>query len=146
MQLDTAKLERKPWYRPWYRITISGVPLPTLIRRCLVTINHGLRDNRYRLPSWYYTTLFTALYLGGIGLPLMAIPEGMEMMADYRSSHPTFPQGHPAPRDYAGLGKCDELQARDRFWRVLFRSWVMSLPLVVSLSIFFFPALVDSNA
>ncbi|KAF2633526.1 hypothetical protein BU25DRAFT_453279 [Macroventuria anomochaeta] len=130
---DTSKLII-PQMKPWYYGCIGGVPIPTLTRRLWTSTRDGVRTNRYGLPAHFYAILWMALLLAALGLFVMAIPEGLEMARDRLDVRP--------PNDYLGPS-CGDLPT-DRFYRIVYRNIVNSLPLLVSLTIFFFPALVKS--
>ena len=86
----------------------------------------GMRNNRYRLSAKFYIIMWMSLWLGAAGMVLVGCFEGLEMATDEMKG--------PGP-------KCGAVPV-DRFYRVMARNVVGSLPLLVTLTIFFFPALV----
>jgi hypothetical protein len=118
--------------KPWYYGCIGGVPIPTLIRRLWQTTRDGVRTNRYGLPARFYTILWLTLWLASVGQFIVAIPEAVEMTEDYM--HNYWPSGYGGP----DCGKYN----LNRYYRIWARGIINSLPLLVSMTIFFFPALV----
>ncbi|KAJ4348908.1 hypothetical protein N0V95_005088 [Ascochyta clinopodiicola] len=117
--------------KKWYHGCISGVPIPTLVKRLWTASGEGLRTNRYRLPRWVYLTVFSMMWAAAIGQVAVAIPEAMEASRDqWKNSQP---KGYDGPI-------CGKLPA-DRAYRILARGAISGLPMLVTLTIFLFPAL-----
>lgn len=92
----------------------------------------SIRTNRYRLPAKLYVILWLALWVSSVGMFLVGIPEGLEAASDHQRS---LMRG-----DYIGP-VCGPMPTM-RFYRVMARQIINSLPLLVTMTIFFFPAVV----
>mgnify|MGYP004509793939 CR=1 FL=1 len=92
----------------------------------------GVRTNRYGLPAHFYATLWLALLASSLGLIAVGVPEGIETAEDNQKNN--LPGGYIGP-------PCGKLPS-SRFYRIMARQMVSSLPLLVTLTIFFFPAVV----
>ncbi|KZM26718.1 hypothetical protein ST47_g2164 [Ascochyta rabiei] len=117
--------------KKWYHGCISGVPILTLVKRLWTASGEGLRTNRYRLPRWVYLTVFSMMWAAAIGQVAVAIPEALEASRDqWKNSQP---KTYDDPM-------CSKLPV-DRAYRILVRGAVAGLPMLVTLTIFLFPAL-----
>ncbi|KAF1923794.1 uncharacterized protein M421DRAFT_9404 [Didymella exigua CBS 183.55] len=122
----------QPKMKPWYYGCIGGVPIHTLIHRTWTSTRDGIRTNRYMLPARLYATLWLSLLAASLGLFAVGIPEGLEAVSDQQKA-----MGH---HDYRGP-VCGPFP-RGRFYRIMARQMANTLPLLVTLTIFFFPAIV----
>ncbi|KAF3036714.1 hypothetical protein E8E12_007126 [Didymella heteroderae] len=123
----------KPKIKPWYHGCIGGVPIRTLLRRMWTSTRDGIRTNRYGLPARLYVTLWLSLLFYCFGMLAVGIPEGLEMISDKQKN-----DLHP---DYRGPA-CGPYE-KGRFYRVVARQLAVSLPVLCTLTIFFFPAIVN---
>lgn len=119
-------------FKPWYYGCIGGVPIVTIIRHLWMSTMDSIRTNRYRLPAKLYVTLWLALWVSSVGMFIIGIPEGLEAVADYQRSL--------LRADYIGP-VCGPFKIQ-RFYRIMARQIINSLPLLVTMTIFFFPAVV----
>ena len=118
--------------KPWYHGCIGGVPIHTLIHRMWTSTRDGIRTNRYMLPARLYAILWLSLLAASLGLFAVGIPEGLEAATDQQKAM--------LSPDYRGPA-CGPLP-RARFYRIVARQIANTLPLLVTLTIFFFPAIV----
>lgn len=72
------------------------------------------------------------LFLSALGLAAVGVPEGIEAAMDYQKAN--------LRGDYIGPA-CGSLPL-SRFYRIMARQLANALPLLVTLTIFFFPAVV----
>ncbi|KAF9701557.1 hypothetical protein EKO04_000332 [Ascochyta lentis] len=117
--------------KKWYHGCIGGVPLPTLVKRLWTASGEGLRANRYRLPRWVYLTVFTMMWAAAVGQIAVAIPEALEASRDQWKNNQSKAYEGPV---------CGQLPV-DRAYRILVRGAISGLPMLVTLTIFLFPAL-----
>ena len=89
-----------------------------------------MRTNRYRLPAKFYIILWMALWVSAVSLPIVGLFEAMEAAIDSKA--------HGSAVD---APKCGPVHTGP-FYRIMARSMFGSLPLLVTMTIFFFPALV----
>ncbi|KAH6642434.1 hypothetical protein C7974DRAFT_408993 [Boeremia exigua] len=128
---DTAR-QTNLAIKPWHYARVGGIPITTLIRRLWTSTRDGIRTNRYQLPARFYSILWLTLFASSLGLIAVGVPEGLEAAMDS--------QKNGLRGDYVGPA-CGALP-RSRFYRIMARQLVNSLPLLVTLTIFFFPAVV----
>jgi|SRR5690242_16941565 len=121
-----------PKTRPWRYARIGGVPITTIVRGIWSNARDGIRTNRYQLPARFYTILWLMLFASALGVAAVGVPEGMETIMDYQKLR--------LRKDYVGPA-CGALPV-NRFYRIMARQLFNSLPLLVTLTIFFFPAVV----
>lgn len=92
----------------------------------------GIRTNRYMLPARLYAILWLSLLTACLGLFAVGIPEGLEMIQDQHKGS--------VPPEYRGP-VCGPYH-QGRFYRIMARQIANTLPLLVTFTIFFFPAIV----
>ncbi|KAJ8110640.1 hypothetical protein OPT61_g6560 [Boeremia exigua] len=131
-KVSDALEQAKPTSKPWHHARIDGIPITTLFRRLWTNTRDGIRTNRYQLPAHFYSILWLMLFASSLGLLAVGIPEGLEAATDN--------QKNGLRGDYIGPA-CGALP-HGRFYRIMARQFVNSLPLLVTLTIFFFPAVV----
>lgn len=118
--------------RPWRHIRISGVAITTLVRKLWTSTRDSVRTNRYQLPAHFYIMLWSMLFLSALGLAAVGVPEGLEAAMDYKKNN--------MRKEYVGP-VCGAVPI-GRFYRIMARQFANALPLLVTLTIFFFPAVV----
>lgn len=104
-----------------------------LFRRMWTSTRDGIRTNRYGLPARLYMLLWISLLLFGFASFAAGIYEGLEVVADQQTG--------ALPKDYRGPA-CGPYE-KNRFYRIMGRTIVSTLPILVTLTIFFFPAIVN---
>ncbi|KAF3050824.1 hypothetical protein E8E11_006527 [Didymella keratinophila] len=123
----------KPNIKPWYHGCIGGVPIHAGVRRIWTSTRDGIRTNRYGLPAKLYMLLWLGLLVFCLGSLAVGIPEGLEATQDYQKAS--------LPQDYRGP-PCGPYP-KGRFYRIVARQIVNTLPVLVTFTIFFFPAVVN---
>ena len=86
----------------------------------------GMRNNRYRLPAKFYLVLWLTLWTAAFGSFLLGVWEGLDAARDAHKG--------PGPQ-------CGAIPMAS-FYRVVVGKMVASFPLLVTMTIFLFPALV----
>lgn len=86
----------------------------------------GLRNNRYRLPAAFYIGLFTTLWIAAFGMVAVGAWEGVVV----------------AMQEAKGPGPACGAIPMASFYRIVVGKMIASLPLLVTMTIFLFPALV----